>query len=256
MDYDPFYSARIRIARAQEHIQDLETHIGRFFGEKPYTRIVEADPNGTHEIHKIRLTKRFPFRWRLLATEVIEHARASLDHATWATAYLRTKNPNFRFGLFPFASDAAHLAAKIKGISKDCPPEIQALLAMFKPYKGGNDLLFVLNDLCNLSKHALITFMASAWASGEIRSIPFVGGGIQFYDPMLLDPAKYEISYARVLKGAYFDHEVDLTLHPTIDYRENTIAEPAIMVLNAMIHEADRIVSAIEEETRKIGLLT
>jgi hypothetical protein len=85
---DGFYSAKLRIVRAQEHLNDLKAQINRFFGEKPYSRIVEPDPNGTHKIYKIRLTKPFPFRWRILATEIIEHSRASLDHATWASAFL------------------------------------------------------------------------------------------------------------------------------------------------------------------------
>jgi hypothetical protein len=191
MDYDPFYSARLRIARAQEHLQDLETQINSFFGEKPYTRVVEDDPDGIHEIHKIRLTRRFPFRWRILATEIVEHARSSLDHATWASAYLRTNNPNLEFGVFPFASDATKLANRIKGVSKDCPPEIQALLGRLQPYKGGNDLLFALNDLCNLSKHALIMFIAGATAMGEIQGVGLTGP-IQFYDPLVLDRAKNE----------------------------------------------------------------
>ena len=208
-----FYSAKLRIARAQEHLRDLEAKIISFFGEKPYTRVAEPDPNGTHEIHKIRLTKRFPFRWRILATEVIEHTRSSLDHATWVSAYLHTRNPNLKFGLFPFARDATKIDHRIKGVSKDCPPQIQALLRTFEPYQGGNDLLFFLNDMCNLSKHALITFVANATASGTIRGTAFEGP-IQFLEPFLLDPVKNEIPYMRVLRGTDSQHDFDLTIHP------------------------------------------
>jgi hypothetical protein len=73
MTEDPFYSARLRMERAREHLETLGSQISSFFSEKPYTHTVEADPNGTHEIHKIRVTKPFPFRWRILATEIIEH---------------------------------------------------------------------------------------------------------------------------------------------------------------------------------------
>ena len=47
-DNDAFYSAKLRIRRAQEHFDDLKAQISSFFAEKPYTRIVEPDPNGTH----------------------------------------------------------------------------------------------------------------------------------------------------------------------------------------------------------------
>jgi hypothetical protein len=256
MDFDQFYSARLRLARAKEHLQDLDSQIDRFFSEKPYTRIVEPDPDGIHKILKIRLTKRFPFRWRILATEIIEHARSSLDHATWAAAWLNTKNPNLEFGVFPFVKDGAKLAERINGASKDCPAEIRALLRTFKPYKDGdgNKLLYALSDMCNLSKHALVTFMPKAWATGKIRGYAFADG-IQFYDEMILDPLKNEITYARVRLEANFDHEVDFTIHPMLDYREMTISEPAILILASMIGEAERIVSEIEAMCRQIGLI-
>jgi hypothetical protein len=254
MNDDRFYSARLRLARAGEHAFDLKTQIERFSSEKPYTRIKELEPDGKHEIHKIRLIKRFPFRWRVLATEVIEHARASLDHATWASAYLATKNPNLEFGTFPFAKSEEFIANRIKGLSKDCPPEIQTLLARLKPYKGGNDLLYILNDMCNLSKHALVTFMTNASAGGEIRGLGLTGP-LQFYDPLILDPMKNEIPYARVPITTHFDHDVDFAIYPSLDYRGDASAEPAILILQMMIKEADDAVTAIESECRRIGLI-
>jgi hypothetical protein len=79
---DAFYSAKLRLKRAHEHLVNLKAQIEGFFSEKPYARITEPDPNGTHEIYKIRLTKSFPTEWRILATEIIEHTRSSLDHAS------------------------------------------------------------------------------------------------------------------------------------------------------------------------------
>jgi hypothetical protein len=251
---DSFYSAKLRLGRAQEHLKDLETQINNFFNEKPYTRITEPDPNGIHEIYKIRLTKRFPFRWRILATELIEHARASLDHATWASAFLHTKNPNLQFGFFPFAKSVAFFEDRLKGVSKDCPPEIQALLRTFKPYKGGNDLLWVLNDMCNLSKHVLVAFVAGATVSGTIKGAAF-GGPIEFIEPLLLDPVTNEIPYIRILRGTTPQHDIDFAIFPTIQYREFTSEEPAIWVLGTMINESIRVVLDIQAECRRIGLI-
>jgi hypothetical protein len=251
---DGFYSAKLRIERAKEHLNDLEAQINSFFGEKPYTRVVEPDPNGTHEIHKLRLTKPFPFRWRILATEIIEHLRASLDHATWATGYLSTRNPDIQQVAFPFGETLSDLDNSMRRRSKNLPPEIQALLRTFQPYKGGNDLLFDLNDMCNLSKHALIAFIANAIADGEIRGSGWAEP-IDLYDPLTLDRAKNEIPYARVRRSLHFDHEIKISIYPAIEHRETTSAEPAIAVLDAMGSEVRRIVLAIEAESRKIGLI-
>jgi hypothetical protein len=252
---DAFYSAKLRIERAQEHLIDLKTQIDRFFSEKPYIRVVEPGPNGTHEIYKIRLTKPFPFRWRILATEIIEHARASIDNATWASAFLYTRNPDTKFGTFSFSNNAANLENKIKGSSKDCPPEIQALMNMFKPYDGGNGLLCILNDMCNLSKHALVAFLAGAFVAGEIKGTAF-DGPIEFIDPLILDPVKNEIPYMRVLNSADPQHEIEVTPYPSLDYRGFPSQDPAVNVLNSMIEHAYGIVTAIEAECRRIELIT
>ncbi len=74
-----FYSAQMRIIRAEEHLKNLESQINDFFAKAPYAYVAEPDPDGVHEIHKLKFTERFPFKWRILATEIIEHARASLD---------------------------------------------------------------------------------------------------------------------------------------------------------------------------------
>ena len=257
MNDDPFYSAKRRIERAEEHLDDLESKIDAFFAGKPYSQAIDPDPDGIHEIYKVRLTKRFPYRWRLLATEIVEHLRASLDHATWATAYLATRDPNLKFGVFPFSDSAANFENRMRGSSKDVPTEIQALLRTFQPYKGGNDELYTLNDLCNLSKHALIAFIACTPHTGEISA---AGGEwdkeIGYFRPPIWDRAKNEIPYARVKRGARFDHRLKLRVYVSLDYRELRSTEPATAVLDAFRREAERVVLAIEAESRRIGLIT
>jgi hypothetical protein len=52
--FEIFFSAKLRLARAEEHFNDLKTQIDIFFAEKPYTRIAEPDADGVHETHKLR----------------------------------------------------------------------------------------------------------------------------------------------------------------------------------------------------------
>jgi hypothetical protein len=257
MTDDPFYSAKRRIERAEEHLDDLESQIDSFFAENPYTQGVDPDADGIHETYKIRLTKRFPYRWRLLVTEIIEHLRASLDHATWQTAYLKTGDPNIEQAAFPFAKTAADLDHSMRRRSKNIPTEIQTLLRTFQPYKGGDGDLHALNDLCNMSKHALIAFVACATHTGEISGVGKEWDReIGYYKPPVWDRAKNEIPYARVKRSARFDHQIKLKIYISLDYRESTSTEPATAILDAFLREAQRIVLAIEAESRRIGLIT
>jgi hypothetical protein len=98
-------------------------------------------------------------------------------------------------------------------------------------------------------------FIAGATAMGEIQGIGLTGP-IQLYDPLVLDRAKNEIPYMRISKQVHFEHEIDFAIYPTLEYRQYTSMEPAVLVLNAMIREADKTVSDIETECRKIGLVS
>lgn len=250
---DSFYSAKLRIERAAEHVEKLKAEIDEFFAENPYTRVAEPDSDGVHDIYKLKVSKRFPLRWRVWATEIIEHLRASLDHATWAAAYLSTGIADIEQAAFPFAATAADLENSIRRRSKNVPAEILTVLRRFKPYEGGNRTLFILNDLCNLSKHALVAFVAGATAYHEIGGLK-VGEPFELYDPVW-DREKNEIKYARVKRGADFQHEFRVGVYIALQYREHTSTEPAIEALREMGSEVERIVEAIETESRKIGLL-
>jgi len=251
---DSFYSAKLRISRAEEHLQDLETKIDSFLAEKPYARAVDPDPDGIHEVYKIRLTKPFPYRWRILATEIIEHLRSSLDHAVWASSYLYSGSVN-ELNVFPFSSDPIKWENRMKGFCKEVHPDIQTLLRAFKPYPGGNNDLYILNDLCGSSKHVLIIFVACATRSGEIRSPQPWTDEIAIYDPLVWDRAKNEIPYARVLRGYHFDHDINVDLYVALEYRAHESIAPATAVLQTFLREAKRVVLAIETECRRIGLI-
>jgi hypothetical protein len=246
----PFYSAHIRIERAKEHLKDLESQIAQFFAEKPYAPAVENDPDGTHEIHKLQFTKRFPFRWRVLATEIIEHARASLDHATFGAHLAAGGDPNAGQVAFPFGDTPTNLENSIRRRSKNLTPEIQAFLRGLQCYKGGNGAgLYTLNDLCNLSKHALIAFMMGHAIDIEIRAFA-PAGPVQFFDPFVWDRVKNEIKYARVERGFNFQHHATLNVFVAIQNKEGTSHVSATEILRLLIEDAQSAVEGIENECR------
>jgi hypothetical protein len=192
----PFCSAKLRISRAEEHLQTLNAEIDKFFAKNPGRYVSEPDSNRTQEIHKICFDERLPIEWRILATEIIEHLRASLDHATVATFFLKTGRLDSNYISFPFCKTADDLDNSIRGRSKDLVPEIKTFLRGFNAYKGGNDLLYSLNKLCNSSKHTLITFVVGAALELEMKS----SGDLQqvnFVEECFWDSSKNEIIYGR-----------------------------------------------------------
>jgi hypothetical protein len=217
--------------------------------------IAEPDADKAYEIHKLVLSDRFPIKWRVLATEVVEHLRAALDHAAFATFFLSTRRFDTNHAAFPFGKSASDLDNGVKGRNKDCPAEIQALLRSFNAYEGGNDLLYTLNELANDSKHGLITFIGGAIEGGEL-TIRNLSGGVDFNHPVTWDGEKNEIVYARVKAGTKFEHHGKLRVYPIIPGTEHLPGIGATGVLDKIGAEVARVVQEIENECRRIGILT
>jgi hypothetical protein len=255
---DPFYSAKLRLIRAKDHLDYLIGEFDRFFQENPGGYVAEPDPDdGTHIIHKVKFTKRFPVEWRAIATEIIEHMRASLDHATFAAFFHATGRMDSNHAAFPFGKTATDLNNSVRGRSKDLRPEIQTLLRGFNAYKGGNDLLYTLNDLANNCKHGLVAFIVGAIAAIEVMpTMPFGLVGVQLAEPPVWDSEKNEIAYARVKLGTNFEHQGKVRVYVAIPNTEHLARGPAATaVLEDIGGEVCSVVAKIEAECRSIGIL-
>jgi hypothetical protein len=133
-------------------------------------------------------------------------------------------------------------------------PEIQTLLRTFDAYKGGNDLLYTLNDFANQCKHGLITFIGGAVAGGEVRGIGWTGG-VEFADPPIWDGEKNEIAYARVKLGTNFEYQGKLRVFVAIPNTDHLAGIGATGILDKIGAEVARVVDEIEAECRRLGIL-
>src|SRR5437763_6572413 len=85
MSADPFASPKRRIARAGNHVDNIESGIGAFVATQPYARAVERNAQGWEE-HKIKPTRPIPDDSTDFAYEAIEALRSSLDQALYPVA--------------------------------------------------------------------------------------------------------------------------------------------------------------------------
>ena len=144
---DPFESSKLKIARAREHVQDLERRISGFVKNNPYKSVVEADSKSIDKIiHKIKFVKSLPPILTVVVGEAANSLREALDNAGYAVA-VASGRIKPRHCAFPFAGSLTEFETNALGRCKDIPQEIVALFARFKPYKGGNDLLWALNGI-------------------------------------------------------------------------------------------------------------
>ena len=84
MPDDPFHSAKRRVARARDHIHNLETGFRAFVDGKHEALVKEVDAE-ENTIVKVKLTKPLPDELTDYAFEAIEALRSALDQAAFAT---------------------------------------------------------------------------------------------------------------------------------------------------------------------------
>lgn len=253
---DPFSSSKYSLERAKGHIGDLERQISAFLGTDPYTRVMEHNADRTEDIYKLKLAKPMPRALPGIASDAITNLRASLDQAGYAVAIATGKNgkrAHFPFGL---TLREVERRATGKGPSIDLPKEVFDLMVSFKPYKGGNNLLWALNELCNSQKHELIVPVAIYIGPTAAINHTYLAQPTEFQFPPVWDRAKHEMVLARVRHGTAIYYDCTIQFLVAIGKVDVVEGQPAVAVLNQLAGTVERIVMALEAESRRLGLIT
>jgi hypothetical protein len=201
-------------------------------------------------MHKVKITKPFYVAMTDASAEALEALRSALDQAGYAAAVasglVKPKNSKF-----PFGDDLAGLENVIaRRGSKDLPDEILALFCGFKPYKGGNNVLWALIKLANTNKHALLA--PNSFISGGF-SVQSGSGPVTVLHPAHWDRSKNEITFAHSPVGIPFNYHIQLAVAVAFDEIETARDMPAIDFLNAAAGIVESIILATEAECRRLG---
>jgi len=254
---DPFSNSKSKLTWAKENLlPDLDRRIREFHNLDPYDKVVEPDPEQPGwEVYKIKLVKPFPEAFGNLASDIVFNLRSALDVAGYSIAVAIGK-PNARNSAFPFAKDIANMASSI-GRSADLPPEIQSLFVGFQPYRGGNDLLWALNELCNGNKHKFVTPIAQVMHQGP-GSARGYGRPFSMPDPPVWNSAKNEMEVVRfgplVVPDATWHYQFDF--YPFIAFHEIPVVQgqPVLGILHQLCLKVENLLMAIEAECRRLKI--
>jgi hypothetical protein len=241
---DPFKSSKDCIAWANDHLIELEREM-LSFNKDAYARVVEPDTDGVHEIHKFKLVKPMPRSFAGRTRDIINNLRSALDQAMFALVG--------KFQYFPIRNSEPEFNEAIDRLLKKVPKEICDLISGFKPYKGGNDLIWTLNKLSNTNKHGTISPIAVVTQGMSFTSVS-IAGNTSFQVPYW-DRAKNEMILARNRRGSKFNMDIHLVMFIAIYDVEFVDKEPVLDVLKAFVSIVESIVMAIEAESKRIGLL-
>jgi hypothetical protein len=255
---DHFASSRSKLGWAKENLfPDLHRRIGEFHSLNPYAKVVEPDPQTPGwEIHKIKLVQPFPKAFGNITSDIVVNLRSALDNAAYTIA-AATGTPNGRNSAFPFAKDVDHMVSGI-GRSADLPKEIQSLFCGFQPYRGGDDLLWALNELCNGNKHKFVTPIQTVMWRGHAFAEGF-GRPFSMPDPPKWNSTDNEmvvISFGPiVVSNATWDYDFDFFPNVVIHEIPVVAGEPVLGVLYELCLKVESILAAIEAESRRLGFI-
>jgi len=254
---DIFKSPRSMLGQAKRHLSNLETEVSRFSKIGAWTPVAEKDINGAGEILKIAFSDRFADQFPHIVFDCANNLRPVLDQTAFAIARTHTGLSNPRSAKFPFGPTESDMRNNLAGGCKDLPPEIRDLFAAFKPYKGGNNALWAMNELCNAPKHKLLYPIAVGSSVG-------LGGNFTIGSPGMTihprwDSENHQMIIASVPDPSQIKGQPQFNVAFTIafdDVDEVIRGQNPITVLRAMTGEVERVLLATERECRRIGLVS
>lgn len=251
-------SSRICVARAIHHVGDLETKISAFMDTDPYQPTVEKYFETDEYIHKIKLVKPMPPMLSCIAFDAISNLRSALDQAGFFFAKAANPSTRGKYTHFPFGDTAADANGAHAGMSREIPKRIFDVMIRFQPYKGGNDLLWAMNKLCNTNKHRILVPMAVATkgVSGRI-SIDARNSVVMINTrEWRWDHSKNEMILGRGREGADFQYDLKFSYLVSFADIDVVIDKPATDILHTLVDITGNILTALEAEGRTLEYLT
>ena len=251
---DPFYSSKFSINRGKQRTLDFSKSARGFVESNPYAFVSEVDPDSNYEVHKIKMVKPMPESIEGEAVEAANHLRSALDQAMFAIGG--------KGAYFPIAHNLSDFEKGVKGRCKNIPVEITDIVRRFKPYRGGNDLLWALNEVANTQKHGVIVPIAMqpvSVRSGNISISRHTGenGPILIGKSPVWDFVKNEMEVNRFPLGVKYVMEANPEMTYFIAMHGIPIVErkDAVTILNAFVGIVENIVMALEVEAIRLRLV-
>jgi hypothetical protein len=159
----PLDGSRLKVIRAQEHLDSLKAEIGMYLNNDPYEIIPNEQPKPGQYSGTIRVKVPPPLRLSAVIGDCVTNCRAALDYIVWelASHYF---NPRFdpkkredrqitSFPIYRDALDENYLHRLKRLADRHVPAGAIDRIKAAQPYNGGYESLWLLHELVNSDKH-------------------------------------------------------------------------------------------------------
>ncbi len=160
---------RLKIKRANKHIEELKSAILSFKATDPYKISAKRNPQTRELIYYLVDVQPIPLEIACIAGDILQNLRCALDHLAYRLFRIGAGNiADASHVYFPIFDDAAKYQSgvngKVHGMRQDAIDAINAV----KPYKGGNDTLWRLHRLNSVDKHRLLITVGAAFSAMNV----------------------------------------------------------------------------------------
>jgi hypothetical protein len=184
-----FEGSRLRINRANHHIRDLKAALESYC-KNDFCRIgVDTESKQGVCVVRLERTRELPGEIPLILADAIHNLRASLDFLACDIVRSGGKQPT-RYTRFVFESTREKLMAALEaGTLKAARPDlIELIVDTIKPYKGGDESLYGLNDLDVDERNRSIVPVVAVVAMHNVR-VRHAEGNIEKIAKLEVDPS-------------------------------------------------------------------
>jgi hypothetical protein len=153
-----FDGSRLKIERANHHIDDLEARTSAFAADECHTVTVEHDTNAGYDLLKLTVAKSVPDGFALIIGDAMHNLMAALDFAIGDIEFATTGERD-RYTKFPIYETREKLETSVNGgLKHKIPPAIiNHIVDTIQPYSGGNgDSIYALYRLDIEDKHKIL----------------------------------------------------------------------------------------------------
>lgn len=247
-------SAKEMLADAQALLEELDKSVTSFFQASPYKTVIEYNAKNGSNTHKIKLTQELPGRVRSQVRHIASDIRGALDHVGYAAA-LCSGNSKPRKTMFPFAKSIDEERNVKTRNCKDLPEEIFNEFWGFKPYIGGDNVLWSLNEIANCNKHRAVVPVGHG-LFGEQMARNFHCDGLchEMAFPPRWDVNKNEAIICVVDSRATTTYDMQLGFSLCFGEIDVVKGQPVVDILKYLLQKAKDIVESSEKKGKELGI--
>jgi hypothetical protein len=157
----PLAGVRAKLARAQEHLDELNRGITAFMEREPYFVSYERKPDGSDHVFRAHVREPAPLELGVIVGDCLQNARAALDHLVWQLAILSGKAAPNGQTAFPVCDTIAFFRSKRQRVKvADLTKEYRAAIEWLQPFQIGgaakDHWLWHLNELARIDRHRVL----------------------------------------------------------------------------------------------------